>query len=346
MMGGVKIGEVRYCSAACRFQNFMGRFNAALSATAAAHPHPLPQPAPTPGPTDFPADESDAAGVMEGSKELIVDLIGWGVIAVVAAIIYALVKLVNYPFHSQTFWFVIPVGSLLCGMVAGAGFWVALRVLNRRPNAWTYLAAGLGGACGYGLIFFLMWWLTEFQGVKLRDEVKFLDYLELVIEHQRIRMARAQGEGFEVGKWGYARFAINMAGFGLGVIAMVALAGGKTYCPKCRRYLKTLGKQIRSSSDPERHPPYLPPLPRGGTGGGVIAGVLSGQLSEALEFHAASGSIGKKEFWSTTLTVEACPGCGIHLGTLTASVPGDNGQQTVDGFVFKGSTDQPVRHFG
>jgi hypothetical protein len=59
-------------------------------------------------------------------------------------------------------------------------------------------------------------------------------------------MARGEGEGVDVGKGGYARFAINVVGFVFGVLSTVAIGGGKAYCPTCKRYLKAVGKQTRS----------------------------------------------------------------------------------------------------
>jgi hypothetical protein len=334
MMGGVKDGEVRYCSAACRFQSFFRRFDAALSQAAATNPQPLPTPPPAATSQDAIPGEFEHGTPVDGSKDFLVLLLGWGGIAVVAGIIYWLVDLVKYPFHSQTFWFVIPIGAVLCGMVAGAGFWLGLRGLDRRPKPLIYLAAGWGGFFGYLLIYVLMWWLLEFDGAKVRDEVRFLDFLQYVVEHQRIRVGRGPGEGFEVGKFGYVRFVINMVGFGLGVIATVAIAGGKAYCPNCQRYLKTVVNQVRASSDPEAAATALHP---------VIVGIVAGRLQEALDLHAVSSDGSSQGYWSTTLTIEACPGCGTHQATLTATVPADRGRQKVEGFVFKGSCREPVR---
>jgi hypothetical protein len=77
----------------------------------------------------------------------------------------------------------------------------------------------------------------------------------------------------------------------------------------------------------------------------VNFGVLSGRIQEAVDIHAASGGSGGKEYFGTTIAVEACPACGMHQATLTASVPGDQGPQQVEEFVFQGTTANPVRLF-
>jgi hypothetical protein len=314
--------------------DFIPRLEAALARAAAANPHPLPNA--TPGAeTSAPPLEEDGSSIgVDAGKDLMVILIGAGTSMAVALVVYFHVNLVGYPFHAQTVWFVIPVGAIACGMTAAGGFWFALRRLDRLPSVGTYLAAGLVGALSYVLIYFLAWWLWEFQGVMVRDEVGFGEFLQYVIEHQRIRFTRSGGEGVEVGKWGYVRFAINVVGFALGVLSMVAIGGSKSYCPRCKRYLKTVGRQARSSSDPEGAAAALHP---------VIVAILSGRIQEALELHGAFGAPGHKEYWTTTITIEACPDCGMHLATMKASVPGDRGARDVEGFVYQGMTNHSVR---
>lgn len=340
LMGGIQGPDGRYCSTACRFRDFFPKLQTALAGLAATNPDPLPAaipttPAPAADPTS-PWDEDNSNGGQAG-KALLVVLIGWGFLVGVAALIHFLVDLVNYPFHNQTFWFILPVGAFLCGMVGGFGFWLALRWLNILPNRWIVLAATIGATLSYVLIYFLMWWLMEFQGAFARDEVGFLEFLQYVLEHQRVRFGRGKGEGVEVGQWGYARFVINLAGFVAGVLATVAIGGGKTYCKTCRRYLKTVGSQERSTSDPDEAANALHP---------VIHGLLSGRIQEAVDLHRAAGQPGSKEFFGTKLAVEACPGCGEHLATLTATVPGEQGRQAVQGFAFSGKTPNTVRFGG
>jgi hypothetical protein len=334
MLGGSKGSDGRYCSAACRFQGFFPRFQAALERAATANPDPLPAAAPPPKRIEGGGDEFGSSMGDDKALDLVVIVIGVCTAAAVAVLIYWILGKVRYPFHGQTFWFVIPVGAYLCGMVAGAGFWMALRGFDRLPTTATYAAALVGGALAYLFIYVLTWWLMEFQGAKVRDEVGFLQFLQFTLEHQQIRVGRGNAPAFEVGKWGYARFAINVAGFAFGVLTMVAIAGGKAYCPRCKRYLRSVGKQVRSSSDPEAAAAALHP---------VIVGVLSGRIQEALDLHAVAGVPGGKEYWTTTLAVEACPACGMHVATLSASVPGDQGAQPFQGFVFRGTTEHPVR---
>jgi hypothetical protein len=331
LLGGVKDHRSgsTYCSAQCRFKAFYPRFAGALAKATVTSPKPLSDLASASGQVEDDWGNTEFHGVADQGKDLLVVLLGLAGAATAALVIYWLVNLVRYPFHAQTFWFVIPVGAFLCGMVAGIGFWLGLRQLDRLPELLTYLAAALGGAASYVLIYFLMWWLAEIPGGMLRDKIGFVDFLQFVLEHQRIRVDRGQGQGFEVGKFGYARFAINLIGFTFGVITTVKLGGGKGYCSQCKRYLRSVAKQIRSESDPEAAAAGLHP---------VITALQAGRVQEAFELHARSGQPGGKEYWTTTIAIEACPQCGMRTATLTASVPGDRGSQPVQGFTFQGTT--------
>jgi hypothetical protein len=156
LLGGVTGDDVRFCSASCRAQDFLPKFQVALGRASEANPNPLSEPAPSLKPVRSESGDTGDWDACEGSKSLMVVLLGWAGCAAVAVLIYWLVNLVRYPFHNQTFWFVIPIGAYLCGMAAGCGFWLALRWLNVRPSGWTFLAAGVGGALSYLLIYVLM----------------------------------------------------------------------------------------------------------------------------------------------------------------------------------------------
>jgi hypothetical protein len=338
LMGGVKdeASGLRYCSNDCRFKAFFPRFFRALTSaiTSASQPAKTPDQATNSDREGW--ERAEFPGFADDGKDLLVVVLGLGGCAAVAGLVHSLVNLVGYPFHAQTVWFVIPVGAFLCGMVAGIGFWLALRLMNRLPRSSTFVAAGLGGAGCYVLIYFLIWWRAEFPGGKVRDHVGFLPFFQQLIEHQQVRFGRGPGPGVELGKWGYPRFGINVLGFALGVVATVAIGGGKSYCSRCKRYLTRVGKQTRSGSNPDATAAALGP---------VISALLAGQIQEALELHSDSPDEGKNGFWTSTIAVEACPGCGMHKAILTATVPGQRGPQAVSGFKYEGTSSGPLQVF-
>jgi hypothetical protein len=331
LMGGVKDADVRYCNQACRGKDFFGRFFTTLEGAAASNPMPVPAARPSPLSSEAGENTTQSDPISRGAGELAVSVLALAVGAAVVALIWFIHEQVNYPFFAQTVWFVIPIGAFLCGMAAGAGFFLGIRVFNVRPGTLTYAVAGLSGLAGYVLIFGLSWWFSEFQGVKARDVVGFPQFLQATVENQRVQFRH--GGPIDLGKWGYGRFAINLAGFAMGVMGMVAIASGKAYCSRCGRYLTTVGAQTRTSSDPEAMALMIAP---------VIANVKSGRIQDALELHAASDATDRKGFVTTKITVETCTGCGMHLATLSAFCKSDDGIAAVPGLNFQGQTNERV----
>jgi hypothetical protein len=74
----------------------------------------------------------------------------------------------------------------------------------------------------------------------------------------------------------------------------------------------------------------------------VIAVLNAGRIQEALDRHAAWDATDRKGFLTTTIKVEMCGGCGMHVATLSVSSMTDNGVQPVDGLVYTARTDQRV----
>ena len=335
LMGGIKACEGTYCTSACAFGDFQPRFLEALAVAAEKTPNPFPNAAPPPKPKPELADwESEATpGMADSLKDIIIIAVGLVVMALVVVVIREIHKVVQYPFYAQTFLIVIPFGAGVCGFVAAGGFWYSLRKFERLPNFLTYASAALGGAAGFVMIYFLMWMQLQDQGVRIRDQVGFVDFLHMAIENQAIKIGHGGGKPIELGKAGYVAFVLNVLGFGFGSLAAVSSAGSKTYCKNCRRYFRTVGTQKRSSHDPETTGSSLYP---------VIVGIQTGRLQEAVDLHAESGLPDEKAFWSSTVTLEACPGCGLHKATLTSSIQSGRGPEPVPGFVYIGTVQQRV----
>ena len=197
LMGGVKEGEARYCNQTCRGNAFIERFNAALERASVRATEPLP--AAQPSSSEGPEATADSDSIARGAGELGVSGAGLAVGAAVVALIWFIHEKVNYPFFAQTVWFVIPIGAFFCGMVAGLGFFLGIRLFNRRPSKLTFAVAGLSGLAGYILIFGLSWWFTEVGGLKVRDVVGFPQFLQAVVENQRVQFRHAPRSIWENG---------------------------------------------------------------------------------------------------------------------------------------------------
>lgn len=331
MMGGKKEGEERFCSANCRSAQFADRFFNALNVKLATQPPPPPPP-PAPVPSGPDLIEGEEGLIQDSGKDALIVGVGVAVAFLLALGVYFLVDLIGYPLHQQTFLFVIPIGGYLSGMLFGIGFWFMLRRLERLPSTLVSIVSLIAGALAYLLIFVAMWWFLEFEGGRARDQVGFGEFFQFVISHQRIRVGRV-GDGFEVGMWGYVRFALSIVAAAFGAFSTVAIAGGRRYCPTCRRYYRPLGTQSRTLSDPQAAADAWHP---------VINHLVASSLQQAIDQHAASAPPKAKGTCTTNLAVEHCPGCGLHLATLTGHLLSDQGVQAIEGFTFAGTCREPV----
>ncbi len=338
-LGGVKEGESHYCSQACRSNAFLTRLTNVLGERSRADPEPLKSPLPPPRKVDQPPDLDvfgEFSSPWENAKDLIIVIAGCSWMLVSSIALFVIDEKTGWSPQGITVDYILPIGAILTGMVSGVGFWLALRWLDRLPTRWTYASAVFAGVIGFVLIYFFGWWFAEDQGMKLRNALGFPEYLRRVLVSQRMVELGGGGNkpGFQLGAWAFPLFALEAAGYVLGGCALIRFAAGKQYCRACKRYFKHLGTQCRSSSDAEAAARELHP---------VIFGLRSGRVQEAVDLHAVSGvSASKKELFSSTLVVEACPGCGTHMATLSATVRQKNGPTAVGNFTFVGTTHQRV----
>lgn len=332
-LGGVKTDdpEILFCTKSCQAKNFLQRLATGLTLTPPSPP--LPSSKPAAQEDDFEADlfrpDDRSNGFSVGDLMVIVLGLVWVVGS--SALISWICIAISYPFYAQTMWFVIPIGPFLCGLASGIGFWLSLRMFNRLPNKLTYLSALLGGAAAYILIFVVIWLIWEPNGLRIRDHLPFTHFLQIMVENQQVRAARG-GPAIELGKWGYARFALNLIGFALGTMASVTIAGSKTFCPECRRYYQTVGNQIRTSNDPELIAATMP---------SVIEHLVCGRVQDAVELHATLPQ-GNSGIFSSTISLESCPGCGKHKAGLAATLRHDQGVESLSDFKRESTTPHRV----
>ena len=259
--------------------------------------------------------------------------LGLVIVATASGLIGLVCQKVGYPLFALTARSVLPVGAYACGMVAGLGFWGTLRALHRRPTITAWPAAGLGGVAAYLLIFALAWWSMEDHGRKVRESVGFLEFV-------RVRMEYRAGQDIRpdfpvaVSTWGYTGFAINVVGFLVGFATMSLATTGKWYCSPCRRYFMRVGEQTRRSSDPEAAAMAFHQ---------VVAALRAGRVQESLDLHAALDAADRTGVLTTTISVAACPSCGMHHATLVGSYPTDNNVAVAEGFAVR-REDRPPRH--
>jgi hypothetical protein len=331
-MAGARYEDAHYCNKLCWARDFSPRFQVALDRAAGDDPGPFPEPHPPSAETESTSGGSDLESSGKDDGEWAVIGLGLAVMAAASVLIGFICARAGYPLFALMGPSVFPSGAWLCGMATGLGFWLTLRRLHRRATLRSSLAAGLAGLAAYLLIAAVAWSSLEDHGKNVRDSTSFIEFLQW-----RLRLGpRGQirrDAAFVVSKGGYDALAANLLGFvfGIGTASGLTLAG--PYCSRCRRYLMKAGEQTRRSSDPEASAAALHP---------IIAAVRAGRVQEALDLHAALDAADRKGVLTTTISVVACPSCGVHTATLVGSYPKNHDVAVAKGFGYEGKTDRQV----
>jgi hypothetical protein len=142
--------------------------------------------------------------------------------------------------------YVIPVGAILVGLVAGAGYGIASWWLGVRIGRWLLLAViGMQAAAYFAAEY------VEYRDVRKQLEVDgmilestgalptFWQYYDI-----KARSFQSKGKGANdrtepLGVWGYVFVGLAAVGFIAGGLIAPAVLFSKPYCEPCQRYMKT-----------------------------------------------------------------------------------------------------------
>jgi hypothetical protein len=204
-------------------------------------------------PLALPAQRGLRADVRGLSTEIITTLAGIATAVVVVALNVAFEHALDLDFLGLTYLFVLPVGAILGGFGAAAGYYFAARLTSTLPSRrmlFEMLAIGLS-------TWLMMHWvgyatLRFNDGSLVREAVPFWEYLRLRTVHLQLTIESPAGTNPsttpELGLLGYAHELLQIAGFLCG--GFVMWAGLKSYeaCEPCSRYAHSLKLLQRAPS--------------------------------------------------------------------------------------------------
>ena len=161
------------------------------------------------------------------------------VLAATANVVIA--RTIGINFFTMKVWFVIPIGAALVGMLGASGAILAARYFRIVPKILDAAFMVIIAAATMILIYYLDYaTLVLDDGRRASDLIDFGSYVDLVLTKSHMRVGRAGHDTGEVGQLGYARAAIESAGFLIGGAATFLFISGMARCSDCESYLRKL----------------------------------------------------------------------------------------------------------
>lgn len=159
----------------------------------------------------------------------------------------------GFAIYSFTFFFIIPLGAAIAGMVAAFGYYIAARLLNYKPSD-NLLASMIAASVITYLVYqYLVYSDLIYEGVHISERIGFFQYLNLLIQESGTnfyfrgrRIFNSEGLGF----LGYIFETIRILGFAFGGFTVFGFLNSADYCDKCSKYFSKKENSTRYYRDP------------------------------------------------------------------------------------------------
>lgn len=329
LLGGLKVGETRYCSEACADAAHLPAFTAAMESTKV-------QTTPVPMPTALRTGPDDSMLVdKEGAKPGLVIAIGILVALLLSIGLHAIESSLEAQLRGLNFAVILPVGAALNGAIISVGYFAAIRLLDSPPRISTFLAACVSAALLCWLTFVISYYtMTDEDGTPVREFLSFTEFMQVIIENSEISLGRGKKSAVTAGGWGYALYAADCIGFALGAWFVVRAAGAKPFCAKCGRFMAKLGNIMRTGNDPAA---------AGATVGAMYEHLGVNNAQRAVETLNAFGEPSEKSFFGITLECHGCPMCKDYNAVVTTTLAGAKARRELHAAEYPGNGEIRMR---
>ena len=179
---------------------------------------------------------------MESVKLLFVTGCGLSTSLTLGAILAAIEIYAGFALYSFTLWFVIPVGAIGAGFGAVAGCYYAARWVHYYPRFLFFISSVAIATGTLAAIHFMVWSASAVEGVPLREQIGYLDYLQWVAHNSSIVIKQHTDQPLQLGETGsLIYFAIQTLGFTIGGLCLFGVLRGQPYCHESNTYKQKSG---------------------------------------------------------------------------------------------------------
>lgn len=192
-------------------------------------------------------------------KRLFSLLFGLFSAAVASTIIIIIGIFTNFDFQSFGIFFIIPIGSIITGLVGAAGYPLGLKFLNQKVKFFDYIVVALLGLVTAFILYFAFYQLIAIndqdeviysfsEGIHISDLTdesgKKYNFVSYMVESINERQISFSYNGKSLGKTisnpvvGWIDFIIELLGYIFGAIAILPTIISTKYCDNCKIYYK------------------------------------------------------------------------------------------------------------
>lgn len=228
-------------------------------------------------------------------------------------------RITAFNLFTLSFWLVLPVGAVLTGAAAAAGYYYASLFFHTRPTWFTLVQVIAVASLAMLAIYFAEYVTLTIDGFNVASVLSFPEYIHLYLTTMEMTVGRGQTNTGEVGEFGYFLAALQFLGFIIGGVFVWIMLRSHPVCIKCGRYVRNLVTRKQQFSTQEEFTQAYDSL--------FTHPVDTPGFGEWLRWSprpagqpAAIGAI------QTTSTLRGCPFCGDQQVHQIVSVTNRKGE--------------------
>jgi hypothetical protein len=171
--------------------------------------------------------------------------VGIGSFAITVALVLGLQRLVGFNLFSLMWWFVMPIGAFVTGLLAASGYYFGAVRLNVKPTRVVAFGMLLAAALVQVTLYYSQYMMAATEdGQPISNVVAFPRFVGWMLSHTKYGLIvsgyRPGGEdgGLEVGVLGYVVAVVQFLALVAGGLIVYLVLADKPYCAKCAKYLK------------------------------------------------------------------------------------------------------------
>jgi len=221
------------------------------------------------------------------------------------------------PLYTYMVWFVLPIGALVSGAAAAAGYYWSARLINARPGRLVLLGTLVVSVATFFFLHYVEYRWTEYEGRAISSFVSFPAYVDAAVQSTAIEtkaqdtVVRAWSTG-ELGPFGYLVALWQVIGFGVGGFFISQDLRAMPYCASCGRFSARTEIHRRSTHSWDLFSSTME----------LVHGRLTdGDIAGALREHARLGDLSFRDRlgneFRSTVEVRSCPKCSQRWVRLT-----------------------------